>query len=117
MNQRLVERVTWVVAVVLLAPAASRFAVRADRPKPRAPDRSVAERAVVIPAESLSAWATATVARDPFRLERRPASIRFGEVKESLPETPAPAKPSLRLLGTTGGPPWQGGRRADLRFA
>ena len=49
---------------------------------------------------------------DPFRLDRRPATVPFGATVQAgliePPPPPAPPRPSLRLVGTAGGPPWQG---------
>ena len=55
----------------------------------------------------LTSLASSIVARDPFRLERRPSTVAFGV----LPVAPtAPADPSRRprlILSGIFGPPWQ----------
>jgi hypothetical protein len=59
------------------------------------------------PATELASLASAVVARDPFRLERRPSSVAFG-TQAMVPA--APAEPSRRprlLLSGVFGPPWQ----------
>lgn len=56
--------------------------------------------------DSLKTWGDRTTAADPFRLERRPATVRFGATSEAA--TPlASTRPPLVLKGIIGGPPWE----------
>jgi hypothetical protein len=108
-NPRAVERGVWVASIAMFTIAGWSFAraagTRAEGRRTIAslpPEQSIA-------AESLSAWSEALASRNPFRFTRQPAVVRFGEVvdePEVEPERPAPLV--LRLLGTIGGPPWQG---------
>lgn len=41
----------------------------------------------------------AFVARDPFRIGRRPASVAYNPVRDAQPVAPAPPKPALALTG------------------
>jgi hypothetical protein len=108
-SPRAVERAAWTASIVMLAIAGWSIARAADT-------RAEARRTIVslppvpsIVAESLAAWSEAIASGNPFRFSRQPADVRFGEVvdqPEVEPERPAPLV--LRLLGTIGGPPWQG---------
>lgn len=55
-----------------------------------------------VPVESL---ATHLVARDAFRVARRPATVRYDPQAVALPEPPPPPRPALSLLGIV----WDGG--------
>jgi hypothetical protein len=58
---------------------------------------------------SLTAAATTLRDRNPFRLQRRPATRRvnpFEVVQAAPPPTPATPRPTLSLAGILGGPPW-----------
>lgn len=47
--------------------------------------------------------------RNPFRLERKPATVRYNPWEPAHPVVsapPPPARPSLSLVGLLGGPPW-----------
>jgi hypothetical protein len=108
MTQRLFERAAWIASALLLAAAFVGFLRPAsDWMTPAAPPR-LGRTQGTPPAESLAVWAEHAAARDPFRLERKPAALRFGEVAEIRAEPERPPRPELTLLGTTGGPPWQG---------
>lgn len=110
MRARIAERMAWLGAVSLAAVAASALRAGTD-PVPvsrplvaqHVPELGVADSAVIFRA------AERVVSRDPFRLERRPADVRFD------PDPPPPARPEAppprrvaepRLLGVTG-PPWR----------
>ena len=58
-------------------------------------------------ASRLEILASRIVARDPFRLDRKPAAVAFGAMPAMAPAhaTPAP-RPALLLSGVFG-PPWQ----------
>lgn len=68
----------------------------------------------VQPSQSIDAGAihqSATVLRDrnPFRLERRPTSVRFGSLESELAPEDVQVhvdRPRLTLAGIVGGPPW-----------
>lgn len=48
------------------------------------------------------------VARDPFRLERRPSAVPYSPALESAPAPPSrPPRPALAVAGIVGGPPWE----------
>lgn len=101
-----VERFLW----LLMASGAAAMVLGRWRP-PNTPPAAGAEGALVLSEpshDSVNAAAAAVIANDPFRLERKPASLRFGE---SPPQPPpqtltAPAPVRLTLSGTIG-PPWQ----------
>jgi hypothetical protein len=65
--------------------------------------RAMAERAVPVVVESL---ATQVVARDAFRVARRPAAVAYDPQAAAQPEQPPPPRPALSLLGIV----WDGGR-------
>jgi len=50
--------------------------------------------------------AAALVARDPFRVTRRPSNVVYDPVRLAQPATPAPPKPVLALVGIV----WDNGR-------
>ena len=48
------------------------------------------------------------VARDPFRLERRPSGVPYSAATEAAPPpAPRPPRPTLAVAGIVGGPPWE----------
>lgn len=56
----------------------------------------------------LRAAGEALVARDPFRLERRPSAVPYSPALESAPPPPPrPPHPALVIAGIVGGPPWE----------
>jgi hypothetical protein len=57
----------------------------------------------VPPAESIHAAAQRVIETDPFRLDRRPASVPYGPGLEGLSPPPKPAKPMPVLAGLVGG--------------
>jgi hypothetical protein len=61
-----------------------------------------------LPTDSVSVWAQAAASRNPFRFHRSPAAVRFGTLSAPVVEPERPGLPTLALLGTIGGPPWQG---------
>lgn len=103
------ERLLWLTAVSCLAVAG--WSLR-HAPRAGVPWRDISRplpRLTVAPRESVSAWSRATASTNPFRFTRVPAAVRFGEVAPAA-ATAAEARPrpALTLLGTIGGPPWQG---------
>lgn len=60
------------------------------------------------PPELLLAAAEVVVAKDPFRLERRPSPVSYSPTTESAPAPPPrPPRPALAVTGIVGGPPWE----------
>lgn len=59
--------------------------------------------------DTLGSAAARTAEHDPFRLERRPASVAFSTtpIGPAMPQTPAAPTIHIALQGTIGGPPWQ----------
>jgi hypothetical protein len=58
--------------------------------------------------KALAAAAELLVARDPFRLERRPAVVAYDPAAENAPPpSPRPPRPALVVTGIIGGPPWE----------
>ena len=57
----------------------------------------------------LDSAASRVVAHDPFRLERKPASVAFSIAPNGSVGVPPPSGPPVRiaLQGTIGGPPWR----------
>lgn len=103
------ERVLWLGTAGLLVVAAAEFARRPVEAV--GPERSAAAglryELRLSDAESVDAWTQRVAERDPFRLEHRPPSIRYGGSSVSQIPVTHPARPSLSLVGTLGGPPWQ----------
>ncbi len=58
------------------------------------------------PLASGDSVAAAVVARDPFRVTRRPAPVAYDPVRLAQPAPPPPPKPTLALVGIV----WDGGR-------
>lgn len=55
--------------------------------------------------DSVAISLAAVEEHDPFRLARTPARVRFGTAPQ--PTDASRTKPSLRLSGIVGGPPWR----------
>lgn len=107
MKPRLVEPGVWVAALLLLGAAVWSYA------RPAVPVAAVSRIASaqgrsswIAPAESARVWAGAAAAGNPFRFDHRPASVRYGTAP-APDSVPAVQRPTLTLLGTIGGPPWQ----------
>jgi hypothetical protein len=58
--------------------------------------------------DSISHAVAYTVANDPFRLSRQPATVAYSPALEGLASPPVarPPRPNLVLRGIVGGPPW-----------
>ena len=100
------QTLMWSTAVLLTCLAAVRGArggaTEASRPKPVAAAPAWhSERT-----DSLEKWGDRVAAGDPFRLERRPATVRYGAQPEANP-SPVGTRPALVLKGIIGGPPWE----------
>ena len=57
------------------------------------------------PRVALESLGGAAVARDPFRIARRPAAVAYDPLRTGQPAAPQPAKPALSLVGIV----WDGG--------
>jgi hypothetical protein len=102
-----VEAALWALAV-LLATAAG-LGVRADvRGSDGSPPFAVANARASRPrsVDSVAQWSRALAARDPFRLARAPATVRFGS-QPPISEVTRVPRPTLVLSGLLGGPPWR----------
>lgn len=85
----------WTTAIP--APAVQEHPAAIGSPSPVGPDTV-----------ALALSAARLRSRDPFRLERKPADVRYnpwGTIAASAP-APAPSRPALALVGLVGGPPW-----------
>jgi hypothetical protein len=57
--------------------------------------------------DSLAAAAKFTAQHNPFRLERKPATVAYSpELEGVVPVAVRPVRPMLALRGIVGGPPW-----------
>ncbi len=77
--------------------------VRVGLPPGMTARASASDPALVPPSDSL---ATTLVARDPFRLARRPAPLAYDPLRLLQPPAPPSPKPVLALVGIV----WDGGR-------
>lgn len=105
-------------ALVAITIAGCAVALRFALAKPRQQSQRLNE--VLPPApviqlwdfDSLSSVATRIVATNPFRLERRPATVRYAanQPRDIIAPTTTPpvSRPQLVLVGIVGGPPWRG---------
>ncbi len=58
--------------------------------------------------DTLRKAARLTTDRNPFRVDRRPATVAFDAQLEGAPPPPPPMpRPPIVLVGILGGPPWQ----------
>jgi hypothetical protein len=109
---RRLELALWALALVAVAAAILGW-VRTGPASEAAPAEAIVAPAFPQPfnARLLRTAAAATVAKDPFRLDRRPADAAFGAVAEGTAapavEAPPPFRPPLALGGILGGPPWE----------
>lgn len=77
--------------------------VRISLPAPAPGRQARAPHSLQVPIDSLAA---ATVARDPFRLTRRPADVAYDPLLLAEQLAPPAPKPALQLAGIV----WEGGR-------
>jgi len=109
---RVAERALWVIAALFVA-----FAVAGWRSGGVTADagRQVTQGAAVSGgttsaspgAAVLASLASSVVARDPFRLDRRPSRVAYG-TEPPAPTTPSdPSRRPRLLLSGVFGPPWQ----------
>lgn len=109
MKSGMLERALWSASV--LAVAATVLGLRAEQIPAPTSTPSLPRAATVPPrfaAESIARATDYTIANDPFRLSRRPATVAYSPALEGLapPPTARPARPSFVLRGIVGGPPW-----------
>ena len=104
----------WSVAIVLAALAGVRaraVASALSKATPNAPVQAsprTHSSLVDPPAAALAAASEAIVARDPFRLDRKPSDVAYSPGMESAPPSPPkPPRPALAVVGIVGGPPWE----------
>ena len=86
----------WTTAIS--APAVQEHPAAIGSPSPTAPDTV-----------ALAMSAARLRSRDPFRLERKPADVRYNPwepLAASAAPAPAPSRPALALVGLVGGAPW-----------
>ena len=110
MSARRIEQLAWMLACVMIAVAWLGFRHRAtvDIAEARAPATRARFDLAVPDSASLRESAERVVARDPFRLDRRPTDVRF-DPDPAPPQPAAPPRPAVAtpvLRGVTG-PPWR----------
>jgi hypothetical protein len=102
------ERVLWALAGAgaLLAIVVARHVV--PRPVPVVPDsRSVLPTVMSFAPDRLADAADRVIEHDPFRLDRKPARMAFGETGGGTTAPPPTPMRLITLKGVLGGPPWQ----------
>ena len=102
------ERILWLAAATMLVAAAVRW--RTVEPPPSSADAMflvLPATAPLISPDSVATAARVLIAGDPFRIDRRPAKVRFRPDAERTDTSPRTARPALRLTGILGGSPWQ----------
>jgi len=103
------ERTLWVGAIMLVIAAvimSRRHTItQASTAQTRVPHTAV----MMFDPDQFSTTAERTMARDPFRVERKPSDVSFGTPDPAPAPLAPPARPfqSLVLKGIIGGPPWQ----------
>jgi hypothetical protein len=100
----------WTITLVFIVIAGMRIrTVMTAAPRRSSPSIALAPRSPRVESpKALAAAAELLVARDPFRLERRPAAVAYNPgVENSAPPPPRPARPTLVVTGIIGGPPWE----------
>lgn len=109
MRSVLVERTLW--SATVLAAAACVLGLRpasvstVTKASPLPPAAAAPHR---FDADSIAHAAEYTIANDPFRLSRRPATVAYSPALEGLAPPPVarPPRPNFVLRGIVGGPPW-----------
>jgi hypothetical protein len=107
---RAVELTLWASALSLSVFAGVR-ARSAAASRPEGDSLSLVTAPPAVPREQpqvLLAASEILVARDPFRLERRPSGAPYSPTLETAPPPPPRApRPALAITGIVGGPPWE----------
>ena len=114
MIHRRAEVAMWTAAVVLATLAGARArsvasAVSMSASQARGDETATSPPSILrSPAAVLVGASEAIVARDPFRLERKPSDVAYGPAMETTaPPPPSPPRPALAVVGIVGGPPWE----------
>ncbi|HTA74327.1 MAG TPA: hypothetical protein VK733_08655 [Gemmatimonadaceae bacterium] len=99
-----VERGLVLAAIILATLACVSWYTSVPSPVPVAQSSAgdVADIGVTRP-ESVDAYAREVAETDPFRLDRRPASVAYRPDLEGVSPPPKPARPQLALAGLVGG--------------
>jgi hypothetical protein len=109
MKSAFVERALW--SAVLLTSAACVVGLRMER-VPAVMKASPLPPAAATPrrfeTDSIVRATEYTIANDPFRVSRRPATVAYSSALEGLAPPPVarPPRPNFVLRGIVGGPPW-----------
>ncbi len=108
-NERLLPA-AWTLCGVATLAAIAAWTTAVPRAVPGTARGRGAAPAVVVDTSGISAAAARLRDRDPFRIDRKPAPIRFTPWESAppggTPPRPAPIRPSLAVAGIVGGPPW-----------
>lgn len=107
-----IERLLWtasvpsaLVALIVATVGSSPAPVRIDAPFAAPPSVASSLDSIEARGLPLGELALEVVARDPFRFERRPAAIPFGQPPEpERPPAPPAPRPALQLSGISGPP-------------
>lgn len=104
------ERLLWMTSAVVAVVAYTRLHGHPND-DPQMPVGTIGADPTVgmFDADTLAKAAERVVARDPFRLDRHPASVAFATTPSGMPGPIVPPQPAVRLVlhGTIGGPPWK----------
>lgn len=104
------ERLLWVAATAVGVVAYTRLHSRPNDASQMPIGTVGADPTVgMFDADTLDKAAERVIARDPFRLDRHPASVAFSTTPSGAPGPIMPPQPAVRLVlhGTIGGPPWK----------
>lgn len=114
MTRRRAELALWVAAIGLAVLAGDRgWAVKSALSRSTVtalPWEALGTPApILLPgSNALVAASEVLVARDPFRLERKPSGVAYSPTLEGAPPPPPrPPRPALAVAGIVGGPPWE----------
>lgn len=113
MRDRSLEFALWATAIILVTLAGSRgrsvASALSSSASPSPPWQASSPAPVFIPSSAALVSAAETlVARDPFRLERKPSGVRYSPAMEGAPPPPPRSpRPTLAVAGILGGPPWE----------
>jgi hypothetical protein len=110
LHQRLLPG-AWVLSGVITLASIAAWTTAVPRlPAQPANAPAGAAPAVVLDTSGVAAATARLRDRNPFRVDRKPASVRFtpweSAPPSSPPPKPAPIRPPLAVVGIVGGPPW-----------
>lgn len=105
---RLARPALWVLALLLVVGTLKAAWISTDGGRASSPT-SVADAVVLFDSTSLASAADTVIDNDPFRLDRAPADIGFGQDAVTAPQSPPLQfrQPPPRLTAVLGGPPWR----------